>query len=115
MTQKILRSATIVSAFLFWRLSAEVEAEIDRRGPDGWQVRDVASNDVSNARMGPGTDYPINETFSHNARGLAQDHLPVLLYNGAFLPNGRRQLLSPALALVPNAIGQLLRIRCCMA
>lgn len=39
-------------------------------GPDFWQVKGVASNDVLNMRMGPGTEYMILDTLPHNARKL---------------------------------------------
>src|SRR5690625_2427835 len=45
-------------------------AEAD--GPDAWRVVDVAAGDKLNARMGPGTDYPVIARFSHDARGLQQ-------------------------------------------
>jgi hypothetical protein len=47
-------------------------AEIDGHGPDAWQVHGVATNDVLNARMGPGTTYPVIDTFAHDERGLQQ-------------------------------------------
>ncbi|MEO3388200.1 hypothetical protein [Mesorhizobium sp. CAU 1741] len=48
------------------------QAEIDGYGPDAWRVVGVGSNDVLNARMGPGTRYPVIETFAHDERGLEQ-------------------------------------------
>lgn len=45
-------------------------AEIDGHGPDAWRVTGVAANDVLNARMGPGTHYPVIETFAPDERGL---------------------------------------------
>jgi len=47
-------------------------AEIDGHGPDAWRVTGVSANDVLNARMGPGTNYPVIETFAPNERGLIQ-------------------------------------------
>lgn len=47
-------------------------AEIDGHGPDAWKVQGVASNDMLNARMGPGTSYPVIETFAHDERELEQ-------------------------------------------
>jgi len=44
----------------------------DGHGPDAWRVSGVAGNDVLNVRMGPGTRYPVIDTFAHDARGLAQ-------------------------------------------
>lgn len=48
------------------------QAEIDGHGPDGWRVTGVSVNDVLNARMGPGTNYPVIETFAHNERNMQQ-------------------------------------------
>lgn len=48
------------------------QAQIDGHGPDAWRVIDVGVNDVLNARMGPGTNYPVIETFAHDERGLQQ-------------------------------------------
>ena len=53
-------------------LPLAAQAEIDGHGPDAWRVTGVASDDVLNARMGPGTDYPVIETFAHNERGLEE-------------------------------------------
>ncbi|MEP3114490.1 hypothetical protein [Nisaea sp.] len=53
-------------------LPLATQAEIDGHGPDAWRVTGVASDDVLNARMGPGTDYPVIETFAHNERGLEE-------------------------------------------
>src|SRR5690606_7619731 len=47
-------------------------AEIDGHGPDAWRVTGVPANDVLNVRMGPGTNYPVIETFAHNERGMQQ-------------------------------------------
>ncbi len=47
-------------------------AEIDGHGPDAWQVHGVPANDVLNARMGPGTNYPVIETFASDERRLEQ-------------------------------------------
>lgn len=51
---------------------AAAHAEIDGHGPDAWRVIDVGANDALNARMGPGTNYPVIETFAHDERGLQQ-------------------------------------------
>lgn len=51
-------------------LPAALRAEIDGHGPDAWRVSGVSADDVLNARMGPGTNYRIIETFAHDARGL---------------------------------------------
>lgn len=47
-------------------------AEIDGHGPDAWRVTGVASDDVLNARMGPGTEYKVIEHFAPNERGMQQ-------------------------------------------
>jgi len=47
-------------------------AEIDGHGPDAWRVVGVSANDKLNARMGPGTNYPVIERFAHNERGMQQ-------------------------------------------
>lgn len=47
-------------------------AEIDGHGPDAWRVTGVPANDVLNARMGPGTAYPVIASFAHNERGMEQ-------------------------------------------
>ncbi|MEQ5829405.1 hypothetical protein J3456_18845 [Sulfitobacter sp. NFXS29] len=72
MAKEFIPYEIIVSAVVCLGLSTAAHAEIDGHGPDAWQVRGVASNDVLNARMGPGTDYSIIETFAHDARGLHQ-------------------------------------------
>ncbi|WP_336057195.1 hypothetical protein [Nitratireductor sp. CH_MIT9313-5] len=45
-------------------------AEIDGHGPDAWRVTNVSADDVLNARMGPGTNFPVIETFAYDERGL---------------------------------------------
>src|SRR5690606_8058678 len=47
-------------------------AEIDGHGPDAWRVTGVPANDVLNVRMGPGTNYPVIESFAFNERGMQQ-------------------------------------------
>ncbi|MBV2145117.1 hypothetical protein KUG47_16655 [Falsochrobactrum sp. TDYN1] len=47
-------------------------AEIDGHGPDAWRVTGVPVNDVLNARMGPGTNYPVIERFAPNERDMQQ-------------------------------------------
>lgn len=51
---------------------SSARAEIDGHGPDAWRVSGVSANDVLNARMGPGTSYPVIETFAHNERNMQQ-------------------------------------------
>src|SRR5690606_21112186 len=51
---------------------AAAQTDLDGHGPDAWRVTGVAPGDVLNARMGPGTQYPVIETFAHNERDLRQ-------------------------------------------
>jgi hypothetical protein len=53
-------------------LVSSAQAEIDGHGPDAWRVTGVASHDVLNARMGPGANYPVLESFAHNERRMQQ-------------------------------------------
>lgn len=53
-------------------ITSSAEAEIDGHGPDGWRVTGVSASDRLNARMGPGTDYPVIETFAHDEREMQQ-------------------------------------------
>ncbi|MGR3564639.1 MAG: hypothetical protein ACU0FH_18310 [Heliomarina sp.] len=62
----------VVTAIGVSLLPCVVSAEIDGHGPDAWRVTGVSADDVLNARMGPGTGYPVIETFAHDARGLEQ-------------------------------------------
>ena len=65
-----LAVAAIAVALPFFASAAH--AEIDGSGPDAWRVTAVPANDVVNVRMGPGTNYPVIETFAHDERGLQQ-------------------------------------------
>lgn len=47
-------------------------AQIDGHGPDFWRVDGVPANDTLNVRMGPGTNYPVIDSFAHDERGLRQ-------------------------------------------
>lgn len=70
---KILQSALFAAVAITMAVAATTsQAEIDGHGPDAWRVTGVSSNDVLNARMGPGTNYPVIETFAHNERGMQQ-------------------------------------------
>lgn len=64
-------SAALIFGILLGLTSA-AHADLDGHGPDSWRVHGVASNDVLNARMGPGTNYAVIETFAHDERGLQQ-------------------------------------------
>lgn len=64
------RTAAVMIGLAFAVLPAR--AEIDGHGPDAWRVTGVSANDHLNARMGPGTNYPVIETFAHNERAMQQ-------------------------------------------
>lgn len=61
-----------VSIAVLMIVTVSAQAEIDGHGPDSWGVTGVSSKDFLNARMGPGTDYPVIEKFSHNERAMQQ-------------------------------------------
>lgn len=69
MTHKF-KAALLVMALVL--AASPAHAEIDGHGPDAWRVTNVTVGDVLNARMGPGTNYPVIETFSDHERGLQQ-------------------------------------------
>lgn len=70
---KFLKMTRFIAAAIGTIMAAtSVQAEIDGHGPDAWRVTDVAAHDVLNGRMGPGTIYPVIETFAHNERGMQQ-------------------------------------------
>ncbi|WP_155326473.1 hypothetical protein [Alkalilacustris brevis] len=74
---------------------AQAQAYLDGHGPDAWQVIDVAPDDVLNARMGPGTQYPIIGEFAPGETGLVQvTCVPFMTYEqGMNLSPARRQQL----------------------
>lgn len=80
-------------------------AEIDGHGPDAWRVHDVAPADVLNARMGPGTNYPVIDTFEHDERGLQQITCVPLLISGTRekLTQAQRNALPPRWCLMRSA------------
>jgi len=84
---------------------ASAHAEIDGHGPDAWRVHGVAANDVLNARMGPGTNFPIIDTFGHDERRLQQVTCVPLLIGGASanLTKAQRDALSPRWCLMRSA------------
>ena len=47
-------------------------------GPDAWRVVGVASDDVLNARIGPGTAYFVIDALAHDARSKP----PIFLIHG---------------------------------
>lgn len=72
MTKILKRFRIGIAALCMGWLPFAAHAEIDGHGPDAWRVHGVAANDVLNARMGPGTSYPVIETFAHDARVLQE-------------------------------------------
>lgn len=70
---KFLHSALSLAVGLGMIMATtSVRADLDGHGPDAWRVTGVATNDVLNARMGPGTNYPVIDTFAHDERGMQQ-------------------------------------------
>lgn len=67
---RTVRALAVAATIAMSMASTTARAEIDGHGPDAWRVTGVSSNDVLNARMGPGTSYPVIETFSHDERGM---------------------------------------------
>lgn len=65
----LLLSAAI-AVFAVLAAAPPARAEIDGHGPDAWRVTGVSRGDALNARMGPGTKYPVIETFAHDERDL---------------------------------------------
>ncbi|WP_224815912.1 hypothetical protein [Hasllibacter sp. MH4015] len=55
-------------ATLFAAAAPAAHATAD--GPDAWRVHNVASYDVLNVRVGPGTNYFSIDALPHNARGI---------------------------------------------
>ena len=68
---KTVRVAAITGVALTM-VASGAQAQIDGHGPDAWRVTGVASNDVLNVRTGPGTNYPVSESFAATERGLQQ-------------------------------------------
>ncbi len=68
---KRMRCMSAAASLLLLFLSIPLaRAEIDGHGPDAWRVTNVSADDVLNARMGPGTNFPVIETFAYDERGL---------------------------------------------
>ncbi|MVA96002.1 hypothetical protein GN330_01860 [Nitratireductor sp. CAU 1489] len=68
--RKLLMGWVIAAALAAGSMPAR--AEIDGHGPDAWRVTGVAARDMLNARMGPGTAYPVLTRFSPDERGMRQ-------------------------------------------
>lgn len=81
------------------------QAEIDGHGPDSWRVHDVAADDTLNARMGPGTEYPVIDTFAHDERGLQQVTCVPLLLMASYQTMSQAQIdaLPPRWCLMRSA------------
>ena len=88
-----------------WLFPSAAQAEIDGYGPDAWQVHGVAADDVLNARMGPGTEYLIIDTFDHDERGLKLvTCVPLLLMSNAqALTEAQMDALPPRWCLMRSA------------
>lgn len=65
-------TALMVGAVALTLLVPSAGAEIDGHGPDAWRVQGISADDGLDARMGPGTDYPVIESFAHDERGMQQ-------------------------------------------
>lgn len=80
-------------------------AEIDGHGPDAWRVIGVSADDVLNARIGPGTGYPVIDSFAHDARDLRQVTCVPLLIAGVpeKLSRAQREKLPPNWCLMRSA------------
>src|SRR5690606_5973849 len=65
-------AGAMIAAFVGTAQTPSAQAEIDGHGPDAWRVTGVAATDRLNARMGPGVEYPVIESFAHDERGLQQ-------------------------------------------
>lgn len=63
---------TMVACWGLALVAPAAQADIDGHGPDAWRVTGVASDDVLNMRMGPGTAYLVIDSLGPNARGLEQ-------------------------------------------
>ncbi len=61
-------------------------------GPDAWRVHNVASYDVLNARVGPGTNYFVIDALPHNARGVQIEYcVPTVTQQQFFALSGQQQ------------------------
>lgn len=66
----MMRQTFTVATFIL--MASVAQADLDGHGPDAWRVTGVASDDMLNARMGPGTEYKVIEKFAPDERGLQQ-------------------------------------------
>lgn len=65
-------ATTVSTGMLLIFGSGMAQAQLHGHGPDAWQVVDVAPDDVLNARMGPGTQYPVIGAFAPGETGLVR-------------------------------------------
>lgn len=86
-------------------LASMAHAEIDGYGPDAWRVHGVAAHDVLNARMGPGTEYRVIDSFAHDERGLTLvTCVPlVLMHHAMAMSEAEREALPPRWCLMRSA------------
>ena len=70
--QRLRWGRTALAVFALTIIASSAQAEIDGHGPDAWRVTGVSANDALNARMGPGTTYPVIESFAHYVRKMQQ-------------------------------------------
>ncbi len=66
MTALFARLSLVVTILALLAPAAHATAD----GPDAWRVHNVASYDVLNVRVGPGTNYFQIDALPHNARGV---------------------------------------------
>src|SRR5690606_13098284 len=99
------RVKTLIIVFVLGLLPLTARAEIDGHGPDAWRVTSVSANDVLNARIGPGTTYPVVETFSHDERGMQQITCVPLLLAAHYMAMSQAQIdaLPPRWCLMRSA------------
>lgn len=72
----INRLKSVLAAAVLTVIATSAHAEINGHGPDGWRVTGIKTNNVLNARMGPGTAYPVIEAFAHNERDMQPKQQP---------------------------------------
>ena len=65
-------SLSLVFFSAIWLMANTAYADAEGHGPDSWQVTGVSKSSVLNARMGPGKQYPVIDTFAPDEHGLKQ-------------------------------------------
>ena len=104
-------SGRMISLIIFFglgHLPLAAHAEIDGHGPDAWRVTGVAADDVLNARMGPGTNYPVIETFAHDERGMQQITCVPFFAPGHYMATSQAQI--DALAENTKTLGEIKKL-----